>query len=349
MPLKKEISYSRNVFIPLTNMCRNRCSYCGFRRDPGDGSWFLEPGEVLALARRGKEAGCSEALITLGELPEVHAVAKAKLDDLGFGSTADYLVELCKQVLELGLLPHTNAGTLELPEFLRLRRYNASMGLMLESAAELPAHADSPGKDPELRIRAIEAAGELSIPFTTGILVGIGEELDDLIQSILVIRDLHERYGHIQEVIIQPFDPKLGTQMATCSRPDWSELLEIVSFARSVMPDMSIQVPPNLLSRDGRLAPPGSQDFENAVAEAILAGADDFGGVSPVTPDFINVDAPWPSVDQLRSAIEHAGFRPRERLPIYPHFVKEEMFMSREVRKRVDDLADEEGYRAEAL
>lgn len=346
MQLKKEISYSRNVFIPLTNMCRNRCSYCGFRRDPGEGSWFMSPHEALELAKRGKAAGCSEALITLGELPEVHAEARAKLENFGFSSTVDYLAELCKQILGLGLLPHTNAGALELSELLRLRRYNASMGLMLENATELSAHEDSPGKAPELRIKTIEAAGELKIPFTTGILVGVGETFDDLIQSLLTIRSLHGRYGHIQEVIIQPFDPKAGTQMASCPRPDWRKILEIVAFARSALPNVGIQVPPNLLSRNGRLAQPGSQDFENAVAEIILAGADDFGGISPITPDFINIEAAWPSANQLRSAIIRSGFRPRERLPIYPVFVKEEMFMSAEVRKLVNGLADEEGYRA---
>lgn len=349
MPLKNEISYSRNVFIPLTNMCRNRCSYCGFRREPGNGSWFLSPRDAIELAKRGKETGCSEALITLGELPEVHAEARAKLKSFGYGSTVDYIIEMCKEILGLGLLPHTNVGTLKLSELLFLRRYNASMGLMLENAVELSAHENSPGKKPELRIKTIEAAGELKIPFTTGILVGIGERFDDLIQSILTIRDVHERYGHIQEIIIQPFDPKSGTQMASCPRPDWSEFLGIVSFARSVMPEISIQVPPNLLSRDGNPAQPGSKEFENAVADAILAGANDFGGVSSVTPDFINAESPWPSVEQLRLAIEHAGFIPRERLPIYPSFVKEEVFMSREVRERVHDLADAEGYRAETF
>ncbi len=346
MPLPKYVSYSRNVFIPLTNMCRNRCAYCGFRRDPGTGAWFMSPHQIFELAKQGKEAGCSEALITLGEFPEAHVEVRSKLEGLGCASTVDYLVRSCKGLLAMRLLPHTNPGVLKKEELLVLRRYNASMGLMLENAVELSAHAGSPGKAPDLRIETIEAAGELRVPFTTGILVGIGERFADLVQSLLTIRDIQERHGHIQEVIIQPFDPKPGTAMGSGRHPDWGTFLEVVSFARSVMPEMSIQVPPNLLGSGGGFARPGSREFDNAVAEAILAGANDFGGISSVTPDFINVERPWPTVAEIRSAIEHAGFIPRERLPIYPRFVKGEVFMSEEVRAVVDDLADEEGYRA---
>jgi FO synthase subunit 1 len=347
--LQREISYSRNVFLPLTNMCRNRCAYCGFRRDPGDGAWFMSPQQVLALAQRGKEAGCSEALFTLGELPEVHPQAREKLEEFGYRSTVDYLVDLCRQVLEIGLLPHTNAGVLQESELRRLRRYNASMGLMLESIAELQAHSRSPGKAPRLRLATIEAAGRLNIPFTTGILIGIGESMEDRVRSLVKIKELQERYGHIQEVIIQPFDPKPGTPMASWRRPDEGTLLSTVALARSILPDTSIQVPPNLLSRNGKITPPGSPDFVVAVSEVISAGASDFGGISPVTPDFINADRPWPGASQLRAAIEQAGGKPRERLPIYPRFVREEKFMSKEVRELVRDLADEEGYRAAAL
>jgi len=349
VPFKKEISYSRNVFLPVTNMCRNYCSYCGFRRDPGSGAWFMSPEEVLELAKLGKDAGCSEALLTLGELPEVHSLAREKLAEFGYRSTVDYLVDLCKRLLEIGLLPHTNAGILKETELQRLRRYNASMGLMLETTAELQAHRRSPGKDPRLRLETIEAAGKLSIPFTTGILIGIGETQEDRVHSLMKIRELQERYGHIQEVIVQPFDPKPGTQMQSCRRPDESTLLGTVALARSIIPDVSVQVPPNLLGQNGAMAQPGSPEFERAVAEAVRAGASDFGGISSVTPDFINIEHPWPSAAQLRAAIEHAGYKPRERLPIYPRFIKEERFMSKEVRELVNDLADEEGYRAETL
>ncbi len=224
---------------------------------------------------------------------------------------------------------------------------SASMGLMVENIAKLSAHSQSPGKDPKTRVETIKAAGKLRIPFTTGILLGVGENFDDIVQSMLKIRELHQRYGHIQEVIIQPFDPKPGTTMQSCPRPSEVALLNTVALARSIIPEMNIQVPPNLLSQRGAILQPRGSGFERAVAGAILAGANDFGGISSVTPDFINVERLWPSVAQLRSAIKHSGFKPRERLPIYPSFIKEEMFMSKEVRERVEHFADEKGYRAE--
>lgn len=349
MPLKREISYSRNVFLPVTNLCRNRCFYCGFRKDPGGGAWFMSPEEVLDLAKLGKEVGCSEALLTLGERPEVHPLVREKLDELGYRTTVDYLVDLCKQLLDIGLLPHTNAGVLERSELQRLRRYNASMGLMLETTAQLQAHSMSPGKDPKLRLATIEAAGKLSIPFTTGILIGIGEGPNDRVHSLLEIKKLQQKYGHIQEIIIQPFDPKPGTVMQLWQPPDEKTLLTTVALARSILPDVSVQVPPNLLKLNGSEVPPWSPEFKTAVSRAISAGASDFGGISSVTPDFINVERPWPSLAQLRAAIEDAGCRPRERLPIYPRFIREERFMSSEVKELVLDLADEEGYRAEKV
>lgn len=331
LQLAREVSYSRNVFLPLTNMCRNCCSYCGFRREPNDGAWFMGPEEVIELSRRAKAAGCSEALLTLGERPEVHAEAREKLRELGYEKIVDYLADLCRQILEFGLLPHMNAGVLEERELRLLRRYNASMGLMLECVVKLPAHARSPGKDPRFRIKTIEAAGKLRIPFTTGLLVGIGESFDDRIQSLLALQGLHERYGHIQEIIIQPFAPKPNTPMASCAPPSAEEVLAIVAIARSMMPEMNIQVPPNLVAN---------------VRHFLLAGANDLGGISSITPDFINPEHPWSSVGELRGAIESTGFVPRERLPIYPRYVRDKKFMSMEVRKLVLELADEDGYRA---
>lgn len=290
----------------------------------------MEPEGIFELVGRAKAAGCSEALLTLGERPEVHIEAKEKLRELGYGMTVDYLVDLCRQILELGLLPHTNAGVLGKKELRRLRRYNASMGLMLECLADLPAHAQSPGKDPKLRLEVIKSAGELKIPFTTGLLVGIGETPEDRVRSLLAIRDLHERYGHIQEVIIQPFEPKPGTPMENYPRPSQSELLMTVALARSLMPGMSIQVPPNLV---------------HDIKPFLLRGANDLGGISTVTPDFINPENPWPSIKKLKSMIMKAGFKPRERLPIYPRYAKNSRFMSSEVRARVTELIDEDGYR----
>jgi FO synthase subunit 1 len=300
----------------------------------------MSPEEVLELSARAKAAGCAEALLTLGERPEVHAQGREKLHEFGFRSTVDYLEHLCKQILGVGLLPHTNAGLLSPQELARLRRYNASMGLMLETLAELPAHTQSPGKKPEHRLSTIEAAGKLRIPFTTGLLVGIGESQQDRARSLLAILKLHERYGHIQEVIIQPFVPKPRTPMAEVPSPSFEEVMNTLKLARSLMPRMNLQVPPNLLGISC-----GSRDFNERVSAALRAGANDFGGVSTITPDFINPQNPWPTVGELRRAILRAGFRPRERLPIYPEYVKRK-FMSPEVELVVCELADEAGYRA---
>lgn len=325
------VSYSRNVFLPITNLCRNSCAYCGFRRNPNDGAWFMSPEQVISLAERAKAANCSEALITLGEKPEIHEGAREKLRELGYESTIEYLEDLCRQILNLGLLPHTNAGLLSKRELRVLRRYNASMGLMLECAKELPVHRGSPGKDPRLRLKVIEAAGELRIPFTTGLLIGVGESPMDRTRSLIEIRKLHERYGHIQEIIVQPFVPKPNTPMENCASPSEAELLAVVLTARSLMPEMNIQVPPNLV-RDLR--------------PLLAAGANDLGGISPLTPDFINPDNPWPSIDELRAVVEDSGFLLRERLPIYPRYARDERFMSKEVRELVLQLVDEDGYRA---
>jgi FO synthase subunit 1 len=291
----------------------------------------MEPDEVFRLVKRARSIGCSEALITLGERPETHPEGRKKLDELGYASMVDYLVDLCKQILEMGLLPHTNAGLLSEQELRRLRRYNASMGLMLECVVKLQVHTRSPGKDPELRLEVIKNAGKLRIPFTTGLLIGIGESFEDRVQSLLAIRELHERYGHIQEIIIQPFKPKPGTPMENHPEPREPELFRIVALARSIMPEMNIQVPPNLVRNIGYF---------------LAVGANDLGGISSITPDFINLECPWPSVDELRRFIVNAGFKPRERLPIYPRFVKDSKFMSGEVRRVVAELADGDGYRA---
>jgi FO synthase subunit 1 len=204
------------------------------------------------------------------------------------------------------------------------------MGLMLECAAELPAHRNSPGKDPDLRLEVIEVAGKLRIPFTTGLLVGIGESSEDRVRSLREIKKLHERYGHIQEIIIQPFAPKPNTPMAECAGPSEAELLATVEMARSLMPEMSIQVPPNLVSNVGHF---------------LLAGANDLGGISSVTPDFINLERPWPTIEEIETTIKSFGFLPRERLPIYPRYVLDKSFMSKEVYERVSKLADADGYR----
>jgi FO synthase subunit 1 len=323
------VTYSKNVFIPLTNMCRNRCSYCGFRRDPAE-AWFLPPQEVFSQVLKAKKLGCSEILITLGEYPEFHRAAREKLAEVGFKSTVGYLEALCKRILELDLLPHTNAGVMEADGLRRLRRYNASMGLMLECAAELEAHRESPGKNPELRLSFIEAAGRLKIPFTTGLLIGIGETREQRLESLKILRRLQDAYGHLQEIIIQPFQPKPGTPMQNFPPPSDEEVLEAVGMAREIFPELGIQIPPNLVSD---------------VLPFLEAGANDLGGISPLTLDFINPEHPWPNLERLRERLESAGFTLRERLPIYPSFVHREDFMSEEVRRVVGRLADDEGYR----
>lgn len=331
---KTVISYSRNVFLPVTNICRNNCSYCSFRRESEDGAWFLSEEEALDLAGKGKESDCSEALITLGERPETQEKAKKRLEEMGHEDTVEYLESLCKKVLELGLLPHTNAGLLNEEELQRLKRYNASMGLMLECAAEVSAHRESPGKDPEIRLEMIESAGKLQIPFTTGILVGIGENWRDRVQSLLEIRKLQEKYGHIQEVIIQPFTPKSGTPMENASPPTHSEILSTLVTAKNVMPDMNIQIPPNLTSE--------FSDF-------LHLGVNDFGGISSVTPDFINPENPWPEIAELKSKVNKAGCEIRERLPIYPKFTRKPDFMSEEIEPVVEELSGKNGYRDSTL
>lgn len=325
----RTISYSRNVFLPITNLCVNKCDYCGFRKKPKD-AWIMSKEEVIEKCKEGKKKNCSEALITLGERPEKHEMMKTKLESWGFSSTVDYLVELTREILDLGLLPHVNAGVLKKGEQARLKKYSASMGLMLESIAELPVHENSPTKKPKIRLKAIKEAGELKIPLTTGILVGIGEKWEDRIRSLQRIREIQEKYGHIQEVIVQPFQPKKGTPMEDWSAPSHFELLNLFSGARGIMPQMNLQIPPNLTEK---------------ITDFIRLGADDLGGISTITPDFINPDHPWPNLKTLKSKVKEIGFKLRERLPIYSEYTKKPKFMSDEVSKTVEELSNEAGFR----
>lgn len=285
---------------------------------------------VLDICKRGREKNVAEVLITLGEKPEKYAKVRKKLHSWGFDSIVDYISELAKEITEMGLLPHINAGTLRKDELRELKKYSASMGLMLETCADVSAHNRSPDKDPELRINTMKKAGELKIPFTTGILVGIGETYEDRIQSLRKIKEMHERYGHIQEVIIQPFQPKINTPMEDTPPPSRSELLKIVSKGREIMPKMNIQVPPNLTG--------DIRDF-------IKAGANDLGGLSNITPDYINPDNSWPDIENLNSKIKKIGYKLRERLPIYPEFTKKSDFMSHEISKIVKNLSDDDGFK----
>ncbi len=320
-------TFSRNVFIPLTNICRNRCGYCGFRRDIGHHeAGLLTPAEVADIIERGVRAGCSEALFTFGEHAEEVKGFMSLLHGLGYDSIIDYLAALCRLSIRKGLLPHSNPGVLGKEDMKKLKPCNASMGLMLETTASIEAHRECEGKAPQARLDSIRAAGELRIPFTTGILVGIGENPSDRISSIHAIKDIQEEFGHIQEVIIQNFIPKPDTSMSRSLPPDMGTMLETVSMARRLLPeDVSVQVSPNLISP----------------AELLRCGASDLGGISPLTIDHINPESPWPSLEELRTV---AGVPLRERLPIYPHFVRKRWY-SNEISGLILSLSDPEGFR----
>jgi FO synthase len=303
-------TFSPKVFIPLTQLCQDRCGYCTFAQPPARlDAPYLEIEEVVAIAAAGAEAGCHEALFTLGERPELrYPVAAAWLAERGYSSTVDYLVAACAAVLaRTGLLPHANAGALSSDELALLRPVTASQGMMLESLnPDLACHRGSPDKTPARRLATLEAAGELAIPFTTGILVGIGESRADRLEALLAIAESHRRHGHVQEVIVQNFLPKAGTSMHAAPPCPSDEYLWTVAAARLVLPgDVHLQAPPNL-----------SDDF----GSLLDAGIDDWGGVSPVTPDHVNPERPWPDLDRLQQVTEARGRTLAPRLTIYPEW-----------------------------
>jgi 7,8-didemethyl-8-hydroxy-5-deazariboflavin synthase CofG subunit len=328
------ISFSKKVFIPLTTLCRDYCSYCTFRKDPGQsGAHFMTPDEVVALAERGRQAGCKEALFSLGDQPEkIFPEAREFLSRQGYSRTLDYLAAMCQLVLEkTGLLPHANPGVMDRAALVRLKDSNASVGLMLENVSPrlmrdgLP-HAKAPDKVPALRLRTIEEAGKLSIAFTTGILIGIGETMEERIDSLFAIRALHEKYGHIQEVIIQNFRAKPDIPMAAHPEPSLEDMQRTIAIARLILgPHMNIQAPPNL----------SYDDFPRLLD----AGINDWGGISPVTKDFINPEAAWPQITRLKAETESRGFVLRERLAIYPEFLPQEKFLSPSVRAKANLLS----------
>ncbi len=309
------ITYSKKVFIPLTHLCRDVCHYCTFAQAPKKVvAPYLTIDQVLETTAAAAELGCKEVLFTLGEKPELrYKTARDALSAMGYESTTDYLHDVAKAVFdETGLLPHLNPGTLSLSELERLRQVAPSMGIMLESAAErltqkgMP-HYGSPDKDPQVRLQTLADAGRASIPFTTGILIGIGETRQERVESLLAIRDVHETYGHVQEIIIQNFRAKVGTKMVNAPEPDLEEMVWTLAVARILFgATMSIQAPPNLS--------PG------VLPRLVEAGINDWGGVSPVTPDFVNPEAPWPELERLASETADAGKYLHERLTVYPDF-----------------------------
>ncbi|HVX02137.1 MAG TPA: 7,8-didemethyl-8-hydroxy-5-deazariboflavin synthase CofG [Nitrososphaera sp.] len=332
------VTYSRKVFINLINLCRDTCSYCTYKKEPGDGQMLsmLNPGGVLAIAEAGKRAGCTEALFVTGEHPEQkYREARSWLSSLGHSSTIDYIREMSELVLEkTGLLPHTNAGSLTKKEMAQLRDTNVSMGVMLETSSERlmgkgMAHEGAPSKNPKVRIKTLEAAGELKIPMTTGILAGIGETPEELIDSLFVIRELDEKHGHIQEVILQNFEPKPGTGMAYSAPTQKEYFLRAVALSRLVMPFMNIQVPPNLNPA--------------IYGRYIDAGINDWGGISPVTIDHVNPEFPWPAIEAVKQVTESRSKRLRARLPVYPEYLKGGGFISERLEEYVRLLSDDSG------
>jgi 7,8-didemethyl-8-hydroxy-5-deazariboflavin synthase CofG subunit len=333
------ITFSKKVFIPLTTLCRDYCGYCTFRKDPGQpGAHFMTPDEVLVLAEQGRRAGCKEALFSLGDQPErIFPEAREFLRQQGFTRTLDYLEAMCELVLDrTGLLPHANPGVMDREALERLKNSNASVGLMLESVSarlmrgDLP-HAKAPDKAPALRLRTIEEAGKLSMAFTTGILIGIGETMEERIDSLFAIRALHEKYGHIQEVIVQNFRAKPEIPMADHSEPSLDDMLRTIAIARLILgPHMNIQAPPNLSYAD--------------FPRLLEAGINDWGGISPVTKDFINPEAAWPQISKLEAETNARGFTLRERLALYPEFTSREQFQSPPVRARLTQMASADGF-----
>jgi 7,8-didemethyl-8-hydroxy-5-deazariboflavin synthase CofG subunit len=332
------VTFSAKVFVPLTTLCRDYCGYCTFRRDPGEpGAHTLTPDEVVALVQAGARLGAKEALFSLGDKPEARfAEHRDVLRRHGHRSTLSYLRAMCALTLsESSLLPHANPGVMGERDLAALREVNVSMGIMLETVAERllgpgMAHDNAPDKVPARRLRTIALAGKLGIPFTTGILIGIGESPRERVDALAAIRDLHERWGHIQEVIVQNFRAKPRIPMKDAPEPTLEELLRTIAVARLLLgPDVNIQAPPNLT--------PG------VYPKLLAAGLNDWGGVSPLTPDHINPEKPWPGLRALRASTEAQGFDFRERLAIYPEYATRAEFLDERLRPRVAALIDSDG------
>ncbi|MGZ7116523.1 MAG: 7,8-didemethyl-8-hydroxy-5-deazariboflavin synthase CofG [Methanobacterium sp.] len=324
------ITFSKNVFLPLTEICRNDCGYCTFKKKPDDHDVriLMKYDGIFTLLKVADQLGCKEALFTFGERPDETEEVKKSLEDLGFGSMIEYLYFICDETLKTThILPHSNPGILKKSELKILREVNASMGLMLETSSKrlmkTVAHEKSPGKNPDLRIKTIKNAGKLKIPFTTGLLIGIGETIEERAESLLEIKRLNDKYGHIQEIIIQNFKPKPGIPMESWSEPSLIEMIKTVAVTKLLFPNTGVQVPPNLNKNNAQVF--------------LLAGADDWGGVSPLTKDYVNPEAPWPELDDLSKITEEIGLSLAERLPVYPNYINE-TFLSEKIIKKIDSI-----------
>jgi len=333
------VSVSRNVFIPLTNLCRDRCGYCTFAVEPDSPrakTWLLH--EVRQTSQRARALGCREALFCLGDKPEVaYRGYRAWLHEKGYAHTTDYLADACAVAYAEDMFPHSNAGIMSVEEMALLRPTNASMGLMLETTSDRlrqkgEAHYYCPDKDPSLRLRMTREAGELRIPFTSGILVGIGETAEERVDTLFAIRELHDAGGHVQEVIVQNFHPKPDTAMAHLPQPSDALMAGTTALARLILgPKMNLQAPPNL--------------SPTALELLLRAGINDWGGVSPLTIDFINPEAPWPELDELRARTEAGGYELRDRLCVYPEYIAERPeFFDPEMLRRLRASCDADGW-----
>ncbi|MCE2464663.1 MAG: 7,8-didemethyl-8-hydroxy-5-deazariboflavin synthase CofG [Dehalococcoidia bacterium] len=336
----RTVTFSPKVFIPLTRMCRDFCGYCTFRQAPDEtDQLYMSPEQVLDVARAGQRMGCTEALLTLGERPEQrYPEASQWLSRSGYATTHDYLKRISELILEeTSLLPHSNPGTMSRREMEQLRESNPSIGMMLESTSPRlhqmgEPHEFAPSKRPSVRIKTLENAGKLRIPFTTGILIGIGETRTERINSLLAIREMHRRYGHVQEVIVQNFRAKENTAMEDHLDPSTEDLLWTVATSRLILgPGANVQVPPNL-------------SYDNYQI-CLQAGINDWGGISPVTIDYVNPEAPWPPIIDLQRRTAELGFELRPRLAVYPEFAHTSFgYLSPKVSKKVASMADDEGY-----
>lgn len=316
------ITYSKNIFLPLTHICQNNCGYCTFKETPEQTTNLLmNPKEVHTIAKKATEYKCTEGLFTFGEAADKNELVLKKLNEYGFNSMVEYVYHLSKVLLnDYEILPHTNMGIITRNQLSKLSEVNASMGLMLETTnnelLKTKVHQDSPSKDPKKRLKLIENAGHEKIPFTTGLLIGIGESKDDHIDSLFKLRKIQDKYGHIQEIILQNFKPKENIPMADYPEPPLTNLIKLTLLASLMFPDISIQIPPNL--------------NEGLIPIFALMGADDFGGISPLTKDYVNPDDKWPKISDLKRQLSNINYTLSERLPVYDKYINKE-YLSEEV------------------
>lgn len=326
------VTYSKNIFLPLTHICQNNCGYCTFKQDISEAEYILmNRNHVFQTVKQAKKYKCTEALFAFGESADKDENVKNQLEEWNYDSMVDYVYNLSETILtEYEMLPHTNMGIISRNDMRRLSEVNASMGLMLETTnkklLKTIVHKDSPGKHPDKRIKFIENAGKENIPFTTGLLIGIGETMDDHIDSLFTIRDLQDKYGHIQEIIIQNFKPKANIPMEDYPEPSVIDLLKLTMLATKMFPDVSIQIPPNL--------------NREMMSFFILCGADDVGGVSPITKDYVNPDNKWPSVTELDNTVKKINYSLKERLPVYEKYINEK-YLKEKVYGKVIKLQNE--------